>query len=260
MGKTKCGIGERTVEASAAVSVFAYPACPGEAPLSDWRGWVEAPGNDAAYAACTPTGAEADRAPERTEGAEENTRTFAAGRKRGLEEGRALERQAHAAAMQVAQDQRTREYAKLAASFSAASESYLNAMEREVVKLALAVAARILRREAQMDPLLLTGAARVALGQLAANSEVRLRVPAAQVDLWKEAMALVPNRAVKPAVVADEEMRLGDCAIESKAGTVDLGVRSQLDEIERRFFDRVADLDVQPALDTQESAASEAGN
>ncbi len=36
------------------------------------------------------------------------------------------------------------------------------------MKLALAVAARILRREAQMDPLLLTGAVRVALGQLAA--------------------------------------------------------------------------------------------
>jgi len=39
----------------------------------------------------------------------------------------------------------------------------MGAVEHEVVKLALAVAARILRREAQMDPLLLTGAVRVAL-------------------------------------------------------------------------------------------------
>ena len=38
-----------------------------------------------------------------------------------------------------------------------------------MVKLALAIAARILRREAQTDPLLLTGAVRVALGQLAAT-------------------------------------------------------------------------------------------
>ena len=45
-------------------------------------------------------------------------------------------------------------------------DRYLHAVEHEVVKLALAVAARILRREAQMDPLLLTGAVRVALGQL----------------------------------------------------------------------------------------------
>ncbi len=33
-------------------------------------------------------------------------------------------------------------------------------------------------------------------------------------------------------------MRLGDCVIESQVGTVDLGVRSQLGEIERGFFDR----------------------
>ena len=68
------------------------------------------------------------------------------------------------------------------------------------MKLALAVAARILRREAQMDPLLLTGAVRVALGQLAGSSEVRLRVPAAEPDLWNETIALVPNLAMKPAV------------------------------------------------------------
>jgi flagellar assembly protein FliH len=86
----------------------------------------------------------------------------------------------------------------------------------------------------------LAGAVRVALGQLAANSEAQLRVPAAQAKLWSEAMTLVPNRAVKPVVVADQRMRLGDCVIESKAGTVDLGVRSQLGEIERGFFDRAA--------------------
>ena len=58
-------------------------------------------------------------------------------------------------------------------------DRYFEAVEHEVVKLALAVAARILRREAQMDPLLLTGAVRVALGQLSASTQVRSRVPAA---------------------------------------------------------------------------------
>lgn len=89
-----------------------------------------------------------------------------------------------------------------------------------------------------MDPLLLTGAVRVALGQLAGASEVRLRIPAAEAELWKETVSMLPNLATKPSVVAGEGMRLGDCVIESKAGTVDLGVRSQLGEIERGFFDR----------------------
>ena len=105
------------------------------------------------------------------------------------------------------------------------------------MRLALAIAARILRREALMDPLLLAGAVRVALGQLAGSCEVRLKVPAAELELWTEAMALVPNMSTKPVIVAEEGMRLGDCVIESKVGTVDLGVRSQLGEIERGFFD-----------------------
>ena len=123
-------------------------------------------------------------------------------------------------------------------SFTRERDRFLQAVEQEVVKLALAVAARILRREAQMDPLLLTGAVRVALGQLAGASEVRLRVPAAEADLWKETIALVPHLTMKLAVEAGEGMRLGDCVIESQVGTVDLGVRSQLGEIERGFFDR----------------------
>jgi hypothetical protein len=38
-------------------------------------------------------------------------------------------------------------------------------------------------------------------------------------------------------------MLLGECVIESKVGTVDLGVRSQLGEIERGFFDRAGTAD-----------------
>jgi flagellar assembly protein FliH len=89
-----------------------------------------------------------------------------------------------------------------------------------------------------MDPLLLTGEVRVALGQLSASTQVRLRVPAAELELWNAAIALLPNLAVKPSVTAGEGMRLGDCGIETELGSVDLGIRAQLGEIERGFFDR----------------------
>jgi flagellar assembly protein FliH len=89
-----------------------------------------------------------------------------------------------------------------------------------------------------MDPLLLTGAVRVALGQLAGSTQVRLRVPQEELELWTEAMALLPNLALKPTVVAGEGMRVGECAIETELGSVDLGIRAQLGEIERGFFDR----------------------
>ena len=87
-----------------------------------------------------------------------------------------------------------------------------------------------------MDPLLLTGAVRVALGQLSGSTEVRLRVPAGELELWTEAIALIPNLALKPTLEAGEGMRLGDCTIETSLGSVDLGIRSQLGRDRTRFL------------------------
>jgi len=170
--------------------------------------------------------------------AEETRKAFEGGRERGRQEGRQAEREAQAASQIAAEQKRIHQAAELLEGFTQERERYLHAVEQEVVKLALAVSARILRREAQMDPLLLTGAVRVALGQLSGSTTVRLRVPAAELDLWTEAMALVPNLAVKPTVLAGEGMRLGDCVVETELGSVDLGIRAQLSEIERGFFDR----------------------
>jgi len=220
--------------------VLEYPACPGGGAVTEWKGWAEADeSGPAAGAQAKARGARRDRADaatgERTD--EEARQSFEAGREHGRQEGRQAEREAQAKATTAEAERYKRQLAALAAKFSEERDRYLAAVEREVVKLAMAVAARILRREAQMDPLLLTGAVRVALGHLAASSEVELRVPAAELELWKEAIRHLPHLAMKPVVIAGEGMRLGDCMIGSKVGTVDLGVRSQLAEIERGFFD-----------------------
>lgn len=88
-----------------------------------------------------------------------------------------------------------------------------------------------------MDPLLLTGAVRVALGQLAETTAVRLRVPAAQSAMWTELLRLMPGLPLRPEVVADAEMQEAEAVLEAELGTVDLGVRAQIAEIERGFFD-----------------------
>jgi flagellar assembly protein FliH len=169
---------------------------------------------------------------------EETKRSYEAGREKGRAEGRQAEKDAQAPQQKAAEERRMRQAADLIASFAEERDRYLSAVEHEVVELALAVAARILRREAQMDPLLLTGAVRVALGQLSGSTQVRLRVPPGELDLWTETIALLPNLAVQPAVLAGPGMRLGDCVIETDLGSVDLGIRSQMGEIERGFFDR----------------------
>jgi flagellar biosynthesis/type III secretory pathway protein FliH len=74
--------------------------------------------------------------------------------------------------------------------------------------------------------------------------------------MWAEAIALLPNLALKPTVVAGEGMRLGDCVIETELGSVDLGIRSQLGEIERGFFDRAGALKAEPTSAATETAGA----
>ena len=180
--------------------------------------------------------------------------SFEAGREQGRKEGRQAEREAQAAALAASEQRRAQQAATLIESFAAERDRYLRAVEHEVVELALAVAARILRREAQMDPLLLTGAVRVALGQLSASTEMRLRVPPADLAMWTDAMALLPNLHAKPRVEAGEGLRLGECVVETALGSVDLGIRSQLGEIERGFFDRTGSRKHEPAEPAQAMA------
>lgn len=112
---------------------------------------------------------------------------------------------------------------------------YFAEVEAEVVKLALAIAARVLHREAKMDPLLLTAAVRVVLEKVADNSAVELRVPAADVERWRDAMAV--ETAAKLQIVGDERLGATECVLETSVGRVDLGVSAQLEEIEKGFFD-----------------------
>ena len=171
--------------------------------------------------------------------AEEKQRSFETGRAQGIEEGRRCEREAQRAALQADETRRRAQVAAVVARMDEEREGYMHAVEQEVVSLALAIAARILRREAQMDPLLLTGAVRVALGQLTRTSEARLKVPAAEAAMWQETIVHLPNLAVRPAIVPMAEMDAGECELDTTLGSVDLGLRAQLAEIERGFFDRV---------------------
>jgi flagellar assembly protein FliH len=112
---------------------------------------------------------------------------------------------------------------------------YFVAVEGQVIKLSLAIAARVLHREAKIDPLLLSAAVRVALEKVAEEKEVKLRVPASDLALWQAEFSASPNTNVK--LLAQESMARGECVLETTVGTVELGIESQLGEIERGFYD-----------------------
>jgi flagellar assembly protein FliH len=225
-------VGHRTAPA---FEVFQYEPVPSPAAPS-WEAFEsmsEAQGTGPIDAA----GTEADQSRESIR-PDELQRSFEAGRERGFTEGRAAEREALASMMKAKDAGMAEQIAHLVQGFHSERARYFEAVENDVVKLAIAVAARILRREAQLDPLLLSGAMRVALGQLSASTQVKLQVPPDDLDLWADAVAHMPNLAPKPAVVAGRDMQLGECELETELGSVDLGVAAQLAEIERGFFDR----------------------
>jgi flagellar assembly protein FliH len=112
---------------------------------------------------------------------------------------------------------------------------YFSNVEAEVVKLALAIAARVLHREVKLDPLLLCAAVRVALEKLEDSSTMQLRVPFDDVEKWRHVIRSETEPRVR--LIGDERLGPGQCVLETNVGRVELGVSAQLEEIEKGFFD-----------------------
>ena len=184
-----------------------------------------------------------EKVPESPEASELWQQGWQAGHAQGREEGVRQAQEAVAAedraSSEAALDRARHELLRAVEDFHADRERYFHEVEQEAVRLALAIAARILRREAQMDPLLLSGAVRVALGQLGESTTIRLIVPEADRLLWEESLRLTPGLRLRPEVVGDARMELGECRIQTDFGGADLSLHEQLREIERGFFDRV---------------------
>lgn len=120
-------------------------------------------------------------------------------------------------------------------AFGKERAQYFSGVEAEVVKLTLAIAARVLHREVKLDPLLLTAAVRIALQKVADSSTTILRVPIADVERWREAFVAGTETAVQ--LLGDEDLDVDECVLETAVGRVELGISAQLEEIEKGFFD-----------------------
>ncbi len=146
------------------------------------------------------------------------------------------EAQAQAAAQQAIGEERAAVLSALE-DFAIRREEYFRRVESEIVRLALAIARKVLHREAQMDPLLLAGVVRVALDQMQAGSRVVLRSSPESADLWREfcEQHCQSNHAVE--VVADSALEGHVCLLQAEVGTSEISLDSQLQEIESGFFD-----------------------
>ena len=120
---------------------------------------------------------------------------------------------------------------KVMESFAAERTAYFRRVESEVVQLSLAIARKILAREAELDPTLLSGLVRIALDRMGAGSAVRLRLPPAQISAWQRNDAWKLSRYALE-FAADEALQPGECVVETDLGSAEFGFEAQLKEIE----------------------------
>ena len=123
--------------------------------------------------------------------------------------------------------------------FQKERSEYYGRVEPELVNLILAVASKILHREAQVDHMLLAALAKVAVENLQQRSHVVLRVTPASCPEWREFFAThLP--ATKVEVLEDSQLGTNGCLLETELGAADVGIEAQLKEVERGFFDLLA--------------------
>ena len=143
---------------------------------------------------------------------------------------------------EVYQAQSEREAAKIGEAlrlFEAEQKSYFSRIESEVVHLALAISAKILHREAQVDPFLVAALVRLAIDKLHDGSSVSVRVPPAKAEKWRERLAN-PLNGSTILIVEDSHLGLDDCVLETDVGSANFSIEAQLKEVEQGFFDLLA--------------------
>jgi flagellar assembly protein FliH len=123
--------------------------------------------------------------------------------------------------------------------FEAQRTEYFARVEAEIVQLALAIAAKILHRESQVDPMIVAALVRMAVEKMREGSKVTVRVDPGRVAKWKAYFAGLPAVA-RVEVVEDTALTEHDCLLETELGTTNFGLDTQLKEVEQGFFDLLA--------------------
>jgi flagellar assembly protein FliH len=175
----------------------------------------------------TPSGGDAEAGKDR-EGIEREVyqKGFLAGQAAGREQGRAE--------VQSVLDQLSRSLASLAGLRSRIRDD----AERDLVKLAIAIARRVLHRELTLDPESIEGLIRVALEKLEAREVCRVRVHPDQEATIRNSLERFSN-SQKVELISDPSLQCGDVLFETAHGDLNGSVEAQLQEIERGLADRL---------------------
>jgi len=109
--------------------------------------------------------------------------------------------------------------------------------ESDLVRLAVAIARRVVRRELTIDPQAISGLVKAALEQISAGERIRVRVHP-QDEGTVRSFLVAAGRAASIEVAGDAALERGSAILETERGNLDASAETQLAEIERGLADR----------------------
>jgi flagellar biosynthesis/type III secretory pathway protein FliH len=121
-------------------------------------------------------------------------------------------------------------------AFDQERSQYYSKVEVELVHFSLAIAARILHREALVDRMVVAGLVKVTIEKLQQGTKVIAHVRPEEGESWRNYFHGNDHLEIRE----DSSLEPRACKLETELGTTDLGLDAQLKEIEQGFFDLLA--------------------
>lgn len=152
---------------------------------------------------------------------------------RGRREAEAEANQRYSSAMQATADRLAQSVKQLADVRPRLAKE----AETDLLRLAMAIAQRILHRQLTIDATALESLVRTSLDKLGRQEQIRVRVHSALADAIRSILSQICSQPVE--VAADSKLAAGSIIFETNRGLLDASIHSQLDEIERGLIDRL---------------------
>jgi len=133
-----------------------------------------------------------------------------------------------------------RRYAEAVLAIGKVKAQLYSQVEREVVKLAVEVAKKIVHREIQADREVIQSLVKVALSHVAEKSAVTVHLHPADYSFILERRAELAQGADEGrdiVLLADKAVDRGGCLVETECGDIDARIEEEFREIERSFFE-----------------------
>lgn len=120
-------------------------------------------------------------------------------------------------------------------------ENWLSEWETAAIRLAVAIAARILRQTLDDDPKIAVGMIHDALQMAAGSTRLKLRLHPEDVQLLGDNAAEVVAALAscgEPSIVADPTVERGGSVVETQQGTIDARLETQLSRITQELLQK----------------------